>query len=205
MKAQRLWIVAIALVAGLALGSVAHAVTITFEDAPAFAGDPGFNADGSFAGTDQGVFRFSGGDPLFLEDTFVDPSKAYAGDHSLANGFIGWESLVFLESHTLPFASVSAQFAFETTLLPATLHLAGYDAGDNLLHEVSYQFNDVGWHPISLSYSAGMSYVKFYDEAGNPFNIDDVNIALVPEPGTLALLAMGAAGLAVRARKRRRA
>lgn len=204
MKHHRFWLFAVVLVAGLAFAPAAQAVSISFDDVPEYVGDPGFFADGSYAGSGEGVFRFSGGDPLYYEDTWVSPFVYYSAPHSLAAGFIGWDSLIRLDSHTMPFASVSALFSFDAFInFPAPLFLAGFDESGNQLYEVSFLASDVSWYPISLSYPAGMSYVMFYDPLGNPFNIDDVNFALVPEPGVLALLGLGMACLGVRVRRRK--
>ena len=68
MRASRGIRVVLACVTALSLAAAASAIPITFDEVgitPLVTTDPGFNADGSFAGTRLGVYQFSAGDPLF--------------------------------------------------------------------------------------------------------------------------------------------
>jgi len=186
---------------------VLAASVITFDEPgilPGVTTDPGFDLEPvTFAGTGIGTAVFSAGDPALLMDTFVDDSTALSGN-SLANGFIGLDSVINLHVSGTPVAALTAWFNIES-VFDSALILEGYDPGGALVASarVPELASDLPWsHSISLTYSGGMSGFQFRDEfGGSLFNIDNVSLTLVPEPSALLLCLSAAVPLMFRRRR----
>jgi hypothetical protein len=193
----------VALLHFILLRCVLAASIITFDEpgiVPGVTTDPGFTLRPvTFVGTGCGTAVFSAGDPSLLMDTFVDDSTGRSGS-SLANGFVGLDSVINLRVSGTPVAALMAWFNIQSVFDSAMI-LEGYDSLGRLVasSRVVELAGDPAWvHSISISAAGGMSWFQFRDEfGGSLFNIDDVSITLVPEPGTLLLALSGLIPLVV--------
>jgi hypothetical protein len=161
-----------------ALAAICHAgiITITFDepgvesffDSGYVSGttDPGYNLDPlTFAGTQSGDLWFSAGDPLALEDTWVDtpqPPIDYDGN-ALANGYVGVSAAIILgvaDPSRLVIKSVSAPFQM-LAIQNSWLYLDGYWNGV-MVASASVEWIDTSlpWtSSISLSAPPGVPYL----------------------------------------------
>ncbi len=195
------------LFAGLLMASpIASAVSITFDEpgiVPFVTENPGFNADGSFAGSGAGVFQFSSSQPIF-GTTVVENLTSVSGN-SLTNGF-GEMDKIYFDIFGQPVHVLTAAFAIDNFTDDVSLVLDAYDANMTLLGSTSVTelATDPDWsHTIKLGFSDRVRRFAFYTNDGSSrFWIDNVE-AHAPEPATFLLLSAGIGGLAVWSRRRR--
>lgn len=100
-----------------------------------------------------------------------------------------------------PFNQFSAYFTFDEQLT-----FSGFDVvGSLLLSFDSPTSSNLGSNSLIGFAAPGISSLVITTQGGTPFTLDDLNItvsASVPEPGTLALLPLGALAAAVMRRRR---
>ena len=212
-KGRCFLVVSVAVFLAFRVASIATAdYVVTFDEPGIVAGvttDPGFTLDPlAFAGVGTGTLVFSAGDPQTLDDTFVVDSSAQSGfGNSLASGFVYPEDIIFLETSGKPVLSISALFNIDSNLDSALL-LAGYGPGGGApvaTARVEEAHTDPLWsNAIALSSGIGMTMFAFRTEgAFLPFNIDNVDISVIPEPATGALLLWGIACLIAKTRRKK--
>ena len=99
----------------------------------------------------------------------------------------------------LGFQSTSVE-AWYTSLY--VVHLNAYDSADNLLASTASPINYPGQVSLISVSAPNIAYVTFYNNGMNYLSLDDLAYTPVPEPSTVALLALGAGGLVIGRRRR---
>ena len=136
----------------------------------------------------------------------MDDLTSVSGN-SLANGYVGLDSIITLDMVGEPVTGISAALTIDNFLGDSELILEAYDSDMALLdsRSVAELASDSDWsNVISLYYPSPVSRFTFYDELGQNFWIDNVESEVIPEPATILLLGLGLGGVAVSRRRVRR-
>ena len=202
MKGLNLAVTASLVLAGVG-ASNAFAGPVGFEHGPNLVTNGGFEATTTIAdplsGWTPSGFVAEGFD--YLVDT--NPANAHSGNHSFAAGGIGTPGFISQDLATSPGSSYNihlwiANFSNFIDGLQLQILWDGnvvYDQTENF--SVGYTeiiVDPMATDPIT-TLSIGLRHDTFF------LNIDDVSVRQVPEPVSLALLALGLAGIGVARRR----
>jgi len=182
-------ILAAAAAAALCLAGGAQAATVTFNTPGVIEVDANFVATYTEAG-----YQIQGQAPDFLLLGNIG-----GGNGFLVGGFAGTGPITLMEAAGGIFSLLSLDLAYyDLGDLAGTLTISGMLNGA----QVATSIFDLGV-PESITFLganwAQLTQVSFLATSG--FSLDNINVAAVPEPGTLALVGLAAAGLAFTRRR----
>jgi hypothetical protein len=191
----------------IAVSQPASAVVLTFDDLP----DPGAglssvpNGYGGLNWSNMGYMdpaaRIAGGTnvPGYLNGTVSQPDVAFNGGGTLA----------VVSDGTFTFNGAYLTGAWNDNLNVTVIgklgaaQLYSQTVVVNTQTPTFFNFNYVGIDTLNFSSSGGTPH-GFTGGSGTQFAMDNFTINNVPEPSSVALLSVGAIGLAITARRRTR-
>ncbi|OAI08478.1 PEP-CTERM sorting domain-containing protein [Methylomonas methanica] len=179
--------------------ALAFSFGLGYRDAEAMSIDFESFTDGSPLTNEISGLQFSGGN-IFTAG--VSLNEFDFPPHSGQNVLAALSGSLTISADN-PFDLFSAYFTYAEQMT-----FSGFDVAHNLLFSfTSPTSSNLGTNSLTEFSSHGISSLVFSTQGGSGFTMDDLdlNASTVPEPGTLALLPLGALAMAFMRRQKRSA